>query len=250
MQEHSVARRIRLAGAETLHRMIQRADTGGEKDPQRRVDRGRRIEHDNGRRHLRVTIAFLHVSACVGAACARVELARRKRGRNRDLLDARPLEIRRFAAVTHRARAEGVEAFGLVDLMLQTQPHDLAAISKRAATERDDEIGPGGARRVRRLDHCIARRMGRHRIVKAGIAIAECRAHFLHFVGRPVHRAARHQEHAPRIHAVRFGACTLRGRTSVHHPLEVREYECALIAWLSCAHFGSPQAFMYQPPFT
>jgi hypothetical protein len=104
--------------------------------------------------------------------------------------------------------------------VLQGDPHHLARIGKRTATERHDQIGARCPCRLRRRKNRIARRVRRHLVVESRITAAERVAHLRDLAGRAVHRAAHHEKNATGIQALGFIAQHGGSRLAVDDALD------------------------------
>jgi hypothetical protein len=99
----------------------------------------------------------------------------------------------------------------------ETQLYRLGAVGDRAAANRHDQVGPGLARHGGGLDHGMTGRVRRHVIEQVGKPVAECAAHLGNLVGRPVQRAADHQEDPLRVAPSRLLGDRLGGGLAEYH---------------------------------
>ncbi|GCC46027.1 hypothetical protein chiPu_0030302, partial [Chiloscyllium punctatum] len=200
LQRLRIAVRMRLARADALDAMVDRADAGRQKQPVRRVHRQVRIEDRGARHHQRMAQHLLLPLDLVGDARDRRELAAGDRGRHADLAHGRRIHLGRDATTG----ANRIDAVGCGDIVGEAELHRLGAIGDRAAADGDDQIGLRIARLFRRRDDRGARRMRRHLVEGPDAAGPERRADFLDLVGVAVQRARHHQERALRAQPVQL----------------------------------------------
>ena len=126
--------------------MVDGADAGGQKQPFRRVHGDGGIEDRGARHHEGMAQHLLDLGALVGDAGDGAELAAGNRGRHADLAHRRRVDVRRDAL----AGADPVDVLDAADIVGKADLHRLGAVGDRAAADRDDEVGVGGAGLLRR----------------------------------------------------------------------------------------------------
>jgi len=99
----------------------------------------------------------------------------------------------------------------------EAQLHRLGAVGGRAAANRHDQVGAGLARHSGSLDHGMSRGMLRHVVEQAGKPVAERATHLGNLVGRPVQRAADHEENPLSVASSRLLGDRLGGGLAEHH---------------------------------
>lgn len=193
---HRLCIRVRmgLTRADRLDTVVEGADAGREEQPFRRVHRDGGIEDGRARHRERMPQHLLHMSAEVGHARNRRELAAGNRGRHADLTHGWRGHLRRNALM----HADALDAVDVVDAVGETELHGLGAVSDRAPANGDDQVGARLSRRMSGCDHRLARRVCGHGIEQPGAARAERLHDFCDLVGLTVQRARDHQEGATR----------------------------------------------------
>ena len=235
MDRDAVGQRLGVDRADVLHRVVDGADAGRQEQPFRRVDSRGRVQDHAARHHLRVAVALLHLPHRVGAAGGRGELASREGGGHRDRAHSGRVHRRALgAAVGMDPRTERVELAGLGHAVPQAEPDHLGGVGHRPATDGQQRVRPGLARRVGRGHHVDARRVGADLRTHARQPVAENGAHPIHHVGLPCQRAAGEHKDGVGADALDLLRKRFDERHAVDHPVHRR------VAVDTLLHGGQP----------
>ena len=219
---------VRFPRADALDAMVHRADAGGQEQPLRRVHGDGGIEDDRRRDDARMAEQLLHPGPLVRDAGDGAELAGGQGRRHGDLPHRRRLAGRRAdRAVGPLHRAQGIQRLRRADAVRQAELHRLGRVGDRAAADGHDQVGPGRAGHLRRLDDRPAGRMGRHAVEHRRAPGSQRGADPLDLPRFPVQRAAAHQEHALRSGAPDQIGDRLGRRRPEHHLVHPAEHDAA-----------------------
>jgi hypothetical protein len=217
--------RMRLARAQAFDAVIDGADAGRQKQPFRRVYGDGGVEDRRTRHHLGMGQSLLDLGVFVGDPGNGAEFAAGNRGGYADLTHRWWIQLRDATLVG----ADPVDILDAPDVIGEADLHRLGAVGDRAAADRDDEVGAGGAGLLGGCDHGGARRMRRHGIERADATRAQRRLDFRDLVGSAVQCAADHQEGADDAEAVDLRHDRLGGGGSENHLVHGAEHDTALV---------------------
>jgi len=241
LQRLRVAVRMRLARAQALHTMVDRADAGRKPQPFRGMHGHRGIE-DGGARHRKIVAQhLLDLGAQIGDAGDGAEFAAGNGRRHADLAHGRRVHVGRDVL----AGPDPVDILDAANVVGEADLHRLGAVGDRSPAYGDDQVGVGGARLFGGGNDGFAGRMRRHRVEGRHATRPEGLADFLDLVGLTVERAANHQEGAGQAQAVHLPGGRLGGGRSENHLVHGAENDTPLVHddcpprrfWFCCSLF-------------